>query len=569
MQCRLSTPNGLPDPYKNALDVTNFVAQVTSPTSVFLTWTIPAGSNPTAIRILRKTNGFPANKDDGAIIYDALGTSATDTGLTSNTQYYYAAFAYSWIGYVSAGVRMGAYPNNQVPSLVASTPTDSATNITPCSGNPCRARIILQFSESMNTALPQTMTTDIWDGAAYVSAPVSVSTTAWSSTLNYNDTVTLLVSWLWFPENSQIRYTLPAANIQDSFANAIIGQIQRSFTTATAKQDFKKPDSGQTGCYNDTVSQACPVASHPGQDADFMNVPNARSFTGPAAHAVYLTDYTTTDNVTGLVWNSCVAGLSGPTCATGTAITYTWYNALNQCSVLNSLNGGNGYAGRTTWRLPTPRELETLPNFNVPNPAIDTANFPAMGGLDDHWSSGTRLDALTSAWLSLFSSDGRTIGTVKTGNYRIRCVSAEPVVDAATYTDNADGTITNKTTGLRWQKCSRGKNNDSTCSGTATTATWQTALQYCDALTLGNFANAGNWRLPNVTELLTLVDRSVFSPAISASFFPATTTGNYWTSTTNYNSTATAWAIDFVLGGSTPSGAKTASNSVRCVATEP
>ncbi|MBP9886217.1 MAG: hypothetical protein KBF93_07960 [Leptospiraceae bacterium] len=43
------------------------------------------------------------------------------------------------------------------------------------------------------------------------------------------------------------------------------------------------------------------------------------------------------------------------------------------------------------------------------------------------------------------------------------------------YVDNGDGTITDNLTGLIWQKCSNGQNNDSSCSGTATAPDWASA----------------------------------------------------------------------------------------------
>ena len=71
-------------------------------------------------------------------------------------------------------------------------------------------------------------------------------------------------------------------------------------------------------------------------------------------------------------------GMDGAACANdnGDPNTYTWANALTACTALNSLNGGAGYAGRKTWRLPTVAELSTLPNYGVVDPAIDIVRFP-------------------------------------------------------------------------------------------------------------------------------------------------------------------------------------------------
>ena len=50
-------------------------------------------------------------------------------------------------------------------------------------------------------------------------------------------------------------------------------------------------------------------------------------------------------------------------------------------------------------------------------------------------------------------------GTGQDGAYNINPMS---------YTDNGNGTVTDNNTGLIWQKCGVGQNNDSACSGTAT-----------------------------------------------------------------------------------------------------
>ena len=52
------------------------------------------------------------------------------------------------------------------------------------------------------------------------------------------------------------------------------------------------------------------------------------------------------------------------------------------------------------------------------------------------------------------------------------------------YTDNGDGTITDKVTGLMWQKVAA-----------AGTYTQPLAAAYCPALSLGG---QGDWRLPTV-----------------------------------------------------------------------
>ncbi len=130
------------------------------------------------------------------------------------------------------------------------------------------------------------------------------------------------------------------------------------------------------------------------------------------------------------------------------------------------------------------------------------------------------------------------------------------------YTDNGDGTVTDNATGLIWQKCSRGQNNDATCSGTATTSNWSTAVSYCNSLTLAG----KTWRLPNVNELKSIADRTKpTSPAIDTTYFPNIIAAGYLSSTTSTSSTTTnAWYAHF-NNGLVNYSSQTSNLYVRCV----
>ena len=75
--------------------------------------------------------------------------------------------------------------------------------------------------------------------------------------------------------------------------------------------------------------------------------------------------------------------------------------------------------------------------------------------------------------------------------------------------------------------------------------TWEEALTYCERL---NFAGYPDWRLPNVNELLSLVDYSLDKPCINTDFFPNTFDEPYWTSTTNVLVPKHAWMVLFNHG---------------------
>lgn len=101
---------------------------------------------------------------------------------------------------------------------------------------------------------------------------------------------------------------------------------------------------------------------------------------------------------------------------------------------------------------------------------------------------------------------------------------------AEKYIDNGDGTITDTSTTLMWQK-SFGQGS------------WDTANSYCNQAGTGGYSD---WRLPSLTELQLLVDPA-YEPTIDPIFACATAyTSYYWTSSVEGDS---AWTVRFYAGG--------------------
>ena len=107
-----------------------------------------------------------------------------------------------------------------------------------------------------------------------------------------------------------------------------------------------------------------------------------------------------------------------------------------------------------------------------------------------------------------------------------------------------------------------GQANDGTCSGTATTATWASALAYCNGLSLAG----KTWHLPSVNELKSIVDETKLNPSDDITYFSTTVANFYWSSSTYVGFAANAWFVDFNVGGVNCGGfGKTSSYYVRCV----
>jgi len=337
-------------------------------------------------------------------------------------------------------------------------------------------------------------------------------------------------------------------------------------------------DTGQTSCYetndNWTTGQAaadCTTATGGftlplGQDGAFSDIPFARSFTGPTQHGTFTNDYTTTDNVTGLVWKTCTEGKSDATCATGAATTATWIAAGRQCRALNEANSGAGYAGRRDWRLPTKKELESIPNYQVFNPSIDTVSFPSTD-LSDYWTASTSFAIQSRAWLVTFNAGmvrlGLFFGPFKTtSSPLIRCVSGGNG-SAPSFIDNGNETVVDQKNNLMWQQCPAGLSGTSCATGSAGTYTWADALTYCNALTLAG-KSAGSWRLPSVNELKSIVDETKSYPAVDSGLFPSTFVNYYWSASTYVGGAEVVWLVSFG-DGSVLTYPKTYNYSVRCV----
>jgi hypothetical protein len=123
-------------------------------------------------------------------------------------------------------------------------------------------------------------------------------------------------------------------------------------------------------------------------------------------------------------------------------------------------------------------------------------------------------------------------GTGQDGEYQYGTPWLEP-----RFTDNLDGTVTDRLTGLIWLK-------RADCAGQKT---WTDALMFANSLYdgwtgdgsggdcgLSDGSSANDWRLPNVRELLSLIDFGRHNPALPDGHpFSGVLSEYYWSSTTN------------------------------------
>ncbi len=159
------------------------------------------------------------------------------------------------------------------------------------------------------------------------------------------------------------------------------------------------------------VAQSCP-AGNP------RVAPDSRySITEPVAGQQVVTDL-----ATGLMWKRCIEGLSGASCASGSATRTTWSTALGLANTSN-------HAGFDDWRLPNAEELYSLVETACANPAINTLAFPNTEASFFYWSSTTWVANASLAWGVFF--DAGSLGTNFKGlNRRFRLVRGGQSLDS-------------------------------------------------------------------------------------------------------------------------------------------
>ncbi|TGM95292.1 DUF1566 domain-containing protein [Leptospira yasudae] len=360
----------------------------------------------------------------------------------------------------------------------------------------------------------------------------------------------------------QLLQYLTAQALQDETSSS-------SGTPAPSYNPSMISDTGQTSCY--TNAGAITPCTGTGQDGEFSNIPNVRSFTGPTQHSVYTTDYTTLDNLRGLVWKTCPEGQTGATCA-GVASAISWNTAtlggIGSCNALNAQNAGNGYAGRTNWRIPAVKELLSIVHYGNAPIFMETTEFPNADQSNLYLSISDYGPNTTMEWVVDFIHPGFSIQPfVKNANAFLRCVSGNPA-PAPSFQDNGNGTITDRNTNLLWSKCPVGKSGSTCAAGVLFSGNRNSAFTNCGGLVL---AGRSDWRIPNINELLSIVDyASAGNPSILTATFPNFPSNVFWTSTTNQEAAllTQSLAISF-SNGQVSSIAKTIAASAICVTSPP
>jgi hypothetical protein len=266
---------------------------------------------------------------------------------------------------------------------------------------------------------------------------------------------------------------------------------------------------------------------------------------------------TLTDNLTGLTW------LRQADCL-GRA---KWLDAMTISAAL-----GAGKCGLTDgskpgdWRVPNIIELRSIVDFGTIRPALPPNNFFINFEPTVYWSSSTVPAFPALGWFATFGV-GPHVFDLKVNTFRVlpikggltnpflprtgsdQCFDASgSVIPCAgtgqdgefmagvvwpnpRFTDEGNGSVRDNLTGLFWLK-------NAHCFGFQA---WADALKDANGLGQGKCgltdgSKPGDWRLPNVRELQSIMDNRTVAPAIPVgSPFVNVQPTLYWTSTSGQN----------------------------------
>ena len=108
--------------------------------------------------------------------------------------------------------------------------------------------------------------------------------------------------------------------------------------------------------------------------------------------------------------------------------------------------------------------------------------------------------------------------------------------------------ITDVRNNVDWIRCSVGQNwniEDEDCEGSAVKLNHE---EIAIAIQQASEQLGGEWRLPSLEELLSIVCDECDPPKINAEYFPKISKEAYWTGTKNFFNSKMFWSVNFFTG---------------------
>jgi hypothetical protein len=306
------------------------------------------------------------------------------------------------------------------------------------------------------------------------------------------------------------------------------------------------------------------------------------------------------DNLTGLIW------LKHANCFPGNGLGLTWQDAIDAANALASPSCGLADSSvEGDWRLPNVNELQSLIDWGNFNPALPDGHpftgvqsaylvywsstpvaitthpeFAWFVPLDNGGAGGTsRVSGTASVWPVRGGSLAVDATVVKpkvkpvapvpqTGQWQC-WDAADLLIDCADtgqdgdfkagiawpiprFTNLDNGTVRDNLTGLIWLR------NANCFPGSGIGLLWEEALNAANHLAapqcgLADGSVAGDWRLPNVNELRSLIDWGNFNLALPDGHPFTSVQSTYGSSTSLEASPSRAWYVQLSPGNAVPS----------------
>ena len=302
----------------------------------------------------------------------------------------------------------------QNPKILSTTPADGATISPVTTSTGTQIKVIFDMTMNPNTTpVINTYVRDIvGNSIGWYSVANSGATFTWSSTTYANDTLTIQLGWVRWPEDNIIGFDFDNSSLINLDDMPLDNSTRFSFTVGWDPGRYKVVQTGQFQCYRYDIGNGwrempnCTDASNMGtgvigtQDypagqngfVDSMNFayvaplygsaignPNTgRRFRDRVPQNMISANCNnnasdpcypySVDAVTTLIWKTCSQGQTyqntGDKCY-NSGNDYTWGEAVNACAAMNAADNGQGYGGRKDWRLPTVQELEGLVDYGA------------------------------------------------------------------------------------------------------------------------------------------------------------------------------------------------------------
>jgi hypothetical protein len=136
------------------------------------------------------------------------------------------------------------------------------------------------------------------------------------------------------------------------------------------------------------------------------------------------------DRLSGIVWSTATQ-TPGPTVCAGSGLNLDWQQALDHLACLN--NPAHPYLGRTDWRLPNRKELQSLIDYSRGAPALPGGHPFNDNVGKTYWSATTDVSVPKNAWaVSMF--DGTLSSAAKAGTLPAWPVSGPDLIPPASPT---------------------------------------------------------------------------------------------------------------------------------------